>query len=187
MAAIVRARFYPNAAIVLALFIVAAFLRTYYLRFPSGLPPLSILMQLHGLLFTAWVMLFVAQARLIAAHCVELHMKLGILVGAGIALRKRASLHKRLILLGMIAVLGPAIARVVGLLDQRKHVLAIQMVVTAVFVAWCLIADWRKHRIVHPVYAIGGLALVASWPLRMWLTGSDVWAPIGKWLVSLVN
>jgi hypothetical protein len=224
-----RSRFYGHVALALAFLIVAAFLRTYYLRFLSGLPPLSILMHVHGLLFTAWVVLFVAQTRLIAAHRVDLHMKLGILgallaavvfavgvatalqaaavpglrpsgrtgaqfliiplmsitlfgvlVSAGIALRKRTSLHKRLMLLGMIAVLGPATARIVSLLDQRKHVTYFQVGAIAVFIAWCLIADWRKHRVVHPVYVIGGLGLLLSWPLRMWLTGSDVWAPIGQ-------
>jgi hypothetical protein len=228
-----KSRFYGHAALALALFIVAAFLRTYYLRFLSGLPPLSMLMQAHGLLFTAWVLLFLVQTRLIAAHRVDLHMKLGIvgallaavifvvgvatalqaaavpglrpsgltgaqfviipltsitlfgiLVGAGIALRKRASVHKRLMLLGMIAVLGPATARIVSLLDQRKHVTYFQVGAIAVFIAWCLIADWRKHRIVHPMYVMGGLGLLLSWPLRIWLTTSDVWAPIGRWLVQ---
>jgi hypothetical protein len=40
-------------------------------------------------------------------------------------------------------------------------------IVPALFVAWCLAYDWRKQRIVHPVYAIGGAALIASWPLRV--------------------
>lgn len=233
MAAVVRSRFYPHVALALAIFVFAAFLRTYYLRFLSDLPPLSLLMHVHGLVFTAWVLLFFAQTRLIAVHRVDLHMKLGIagavlaalvfavgvatalhagalpgfrpsgrtgaqfviipltsialfggLVGAGIVLRRRASLHKRLMLLGMIAVLGPAIARVVVLIGQRRHVTYFQIGVTAAFIAWCLIADWRKHRVVHPVFAIGGLGLLLSWALRLWLTGSDVWAPIGKWLVN---
>ena len=236
MAAIVRSRFYAHAALALALFILAAFLRTFYLRFLSDLPPLSVLMQWHGLLFTAWVLLFVAQARLIAAQRVDLHMKFGIagavlaavvfavgvvtalqtgalpglrpsgrtgaqfviipltsivlfgaLVGAGIALRRRAQLHKRLMLLGMIAVLGPAIARFVSLLDQRKHVIYFQVGVTALFVAWCLIADWRKNRILHPVFVIGGLGLILSWPLRMALVASPTWQPIGEWLVSFAK
>jgi hypothetical protein len=234
MVAIVRTRFYSHVAVALAAFVIAAFLRTYYLRFLSGLPPLSLLMHVHGLLFTAWVLLFVAQTRLVVAQRVDLHKKLGIagaalavavfavgvvtaleagtlpglrpsgrtgaqfvaipltsitlfgvLVGAGVALRRRASLHKRLMLLGMIAVLGPAVARFVGLIEQRQHGPLFQMGVIAVFIAWCLIADWRKHRVVHPVFAIGGLGLLLSWPLRIWLAGSDAWAPIGRWLVSL--
>jgi hypothetical protein len=79
MAAIVRSRFYSHVALALALLIFAAFARTYYLRFLSGLPPLSALMHVHGLVFTAWVLRFFAQTRLIAAHRVDLYMKLGIL------------------------------------------------------------------------------------------------------------
>lgn len=236
MVAIVRSRFYPHVASALAVLVFGAFLRTYYFRFLSDLPPLSALMQVHGLLFTAWVLLFTTQARLISAHRVDLHMKLGIagavlaaavfavgvatalhagavpglrpsgrtgaqfsiipltsitlfglLVGAGIALRRRASLHKRLMLLGMIAVLGPAVARLIGLLDLRRQSTWLQMGVVAVFVSWCLISDWRKHRIVHPVFAYGGLGLLLSWPLRIWLAGSEFWAPIGTWLVGLVR
>lgn len=236
MAAIVRSRFYPHAALALAFFILAAFLRTYYLRFLSGLPPLSVLMHVHGLVFTAWMLLFVAQTRLIAAHRVDLHMRLGIagallaavivavgvataleagavpglrpsgrtgaqfvmipltsitlfglLVGAGIALRRRAALHKRLMLLGMIAVLGPAVARVVALTGLRKQGTYIQMGVVAVFMAWCLIADWRKNRVLHPVFVIGGLGLILSWPLRMAVVASPTWKPIGEWLVSFAK
>jgi hypothetical protein len=52
MVAIVRSRFYSHVALALAALIVVAFARTYYLRFMSDLPPLSRLMQVHGLLFT---------------------------------------------------------------------------------------------------------------------------------------
>jgi hypothetical protein len=235
MTAVVRNRIYPNAALALALFIVAGFLRTYYVRFLSELPPLSVLMHVHGLLFTAWLLLFVVQSRLVAAHRVDLHMKLGIagsvlaagvfaigiatalnvgalpglrpsgrtgaqfviiplvsitlfggLVTAGIALRKRPALHKRLMLSGMVAILGPAVSRLVALIGQRQLGTYLQVAVIALFVGCFMIADWRKHRIVHPVFAIGGLALMLSWPLRMWLSGSDAWEPVGKWLVSLM-
>ena len=73
-----RMRFYPLIAIVLVAFIIIGFSRTYYLRFLSDLPPMRAVMQLHGLVFTAWLALFVAQTQLIAAHRVDLHRKLGI-------------------------------------------------------------------------------------------------------------
>jgi hypothetical protein len=85
----------------------------------------------------------------------------------------------------MIAVLGPAMARVASLIGQRKQGTYFQMGVVAVFIAWCLIADWRKHRVVHPVFVIGGLGLLLSWPSRMALVNSEAWKPIGRWLVSL--
>lgn len=234
MAAIVRSRFYSHAALALAVFMIGAFLRTYYLRFLSDLPPLTLLMHVHGLLFTAWVLLFFAQTRLIAAHRVDLHMKLGLVgvalaaavfvvgvltalaagaapglrpsgrtgaqfviipltsitlfatfVGSGIALRKHPALHKPLMLLGMIAVLGPAVARLISLIGQREWVSFFQIGVLAAFIAWFLIADWRKHRVVHPVFLIGGLGLLLSWPLRLAVGHSQWWQPVGRWLVGL--
>ena len=41
-------------------------------------PPLTLMAHLHGLLATMWLMLHYTQARLIAAHRVELHKRLGI-------------------------------------------------------------------------------------------------------------
>ena len=55
MAAVVRSRFYPHIALVLALIIVTGFARTFYLRAWFDLPPLKLLVMLHGVLFTAWV------------------------------------------------------------------------------------------------------------------------------------
>jgi len=229
-----RLRFYPLIAIVLVAFIVIGFSRTYYLRFLFDLPPMKAVLQLHGLVFTAWLAVFVAQTQLIAAHRVDLHMKFGIvaaflslavvatslaamfvaaatprvsqlgltspqasivplvatiqfavLVTAGVALRHRASLHKRLMLLAMISVLSPATARLTGLLALREYLLLVQMGVIAVFVTACLLYDWRKNRRVHPVFAIGGVVLVLLWPLRYAVARSEVWQPIGQWIAEV--
>src|SRR5688572_8292963 len=228
-----RSRFYPLIAIVLAAFIIIGFSRTYYLRFLSDLPPMRMVMQLHGLVFTAWLALFVAQTQLIAAHRVDLHRKLGmvgvfltllvvassvvamlvsaatprmsqlgltspqssivpfvaitqfvVLVTAGVAFRRRASLHKRFMLLAMIGVLGPPTARLIGLFAASQYFLVIQMGVVAVFVVCCLMYDWRKNRVVHPVFAIGGIVLVLLWPLRYAIARSDAWQPIGQWFAE---
>jgi Na+-transporting NADH:ubiquinone oxidoreductase subunit NqrD len=79
MAFVVCNRFYAQIAVVPTLFIVVGFLRTYYLRFLSDLPPLVKLVQLHGIVFTGWLVLFVVQTQLIAAHRVDLHRRLSIL------------------------------------------------------------------------------------------------------------
>jgi len=228
-----RMRFYPLIAIALVAFIIIGFSRTYYLRFLSDLPPMQAVLQLHGLVFTAWLALFIAQTQLVAAHRVDLHMKLGIvgvflavvvvafgvlavfvaaatprvhltgltspqasiigftsivlfsiLVATGVALRRRAPLHKRFMLLAMISVLSPAAARIIGLLALGKYALLIQMIVIAVLVTVCLVYDWRKNRVVHPVFAIGGVVLVLSWPLRLAVARSEMWQPIGQWFAE---
>ncbi len=234
MVAVVRNRFYPQIALVLALFIIIGFSRTYYLRFLSDLPPMAALLHLHGLVFTAWLVLFVVQTRLIAAHRFDLHRKLGmaglglavlvvalgvattfytaavprirpsglspsqftivglvgigqfaVLIALGVAFRRRAQLHKRFMVLAMIGVLGPAVGRLIGIFEAGKYAVVIQMTVIVVFVTWCLVFDWRRHRIVHPVYAIGGFLLVVSWPLRRMVAASDAWQPIGEWIAKV--
>ena len=57
-----------------------------------------------------------------------------------------------------------------------------QPLVAAVFITWCLLHDWRKYHRVHPVFAVGGLAIVASWPLRTLIAHSEWWQPIGEWI-----
>jgi hypothetical protein len=88
-------------------------------------------------------------------------------------------------LLAMISVLSPAAARLVKLLALGKYVLPIQIGVIAVFVTCCLVYDWRKNRLVHPVFAIGGVALVLLWPLRFAVGRSEMWQPIGQWFAQV--
>jgi hypothetical protein len=223
----VRSRFYSHFAIVIAVFLIAAFARTYYLRFLSGLPPLSQMLHLHGIVSTAWIVLFVAQTRLVAARRVDLHMKVGIaglllaiaaivvgvmttaltaavphirpsgltssqftaipltslvlfgaFIGLALALRRRSDFHKRLMLLGMISVLGPGVGRLVQLLGIAPFGFYVQTGVILLLVAWCLAHDWRQHRLVHPVFAYGGALLMVSWPLRYALARSEMWMPV---------
>ena len=60
--------FYGSMAVILALVVFAGFGPTYYFRFGSGGPqatvsgaPFTLLVHLHGALFTTWVLLFVVQ------------------------------------------------------------------------------------------------------------------------------
>ena len=232
MAAVVRSRFYPHTALVLGAVILVGFARTFYLRAWFDLPPLKLLVALHGVLFTAWLGLFIVQTRLIAAQNYRLHQKLGIAgallaalvvadgittaligapdprirpmgltglqflifplmgitffavcVAAAIALRKRAAFHKRLMLLAMFAVLGPPVARLMRLVGIDAFLL-VQTLVVLGFVAWALLYDWFRNRIVHPIFAIGGSLLVVSWPLRAVIARTDTWLAISGWLTS---
>jgi hypothetical protein len=234
MSAIVRPAFYRHMAIALSLFIIIGFSRTYYLRFLTDLPPLDTLVHWHSLVFSAWLLVFIAQTRLVAAQRVDLHMKLGIaalvlavavigisfattavkatiprihpsgltppqftIVGImslvlfagflalGVANRWRAAYHKRFMILAMIAVMSPAASRIVMQLGLREHWTYLVPIFPALFVAACLSYDWSKQRIVHPVYAIGGAALIASWPLRLMIGRSDWYQPVGEWIAKV--
>jgi hypothetical protein len=234
MVAVVRSRFYPWIAIALSLVVIAGFSRTYYLRFLSDLPPMTVLVHLHGLVFTAWLALFIAQTRLIAARRVDLHRKLGIaglvlaviiivngvwtvvaqagiprirvtglnnaqhtlvslaslvmfagFIALGLIYRRRSALHKRFMVLAMIASLSPATARLTMTLGLIEHVHTLVPAIAAAFVITGLVHDWRRHRIVHPAYVIGGAVIVASWPWRYAAARQDWYQPIGEWIARL--
>jgi hypothetical protein len=234
MSAVVRPAFYRLMAIALSLFVFVGFSRTYYLRFLTDLPPVQTLVHWHSLVFSAWLLVFIAQTRLVAARRVDLHMKLGIaavalavvvvaisfattavkatipfihssgltapqftIVGImslvlfagflalGIAFRRRAAYHKRFMVLAMIGVLTPAASRIVMQLGLREHWTYLVPIVPAVFVVCCLAYDWHKQRLVHPVYAIGGAALIASWPLRIVIGRSEWYQPVGEWIARI--
>ena len=77
-------RLYLGIAILFPLIVLAGFGRTYYLKFAFDSPPLpGTLVHLHGVLMTAWVVLFLTQVYLISAKRIKVHMSLGLL---GIAL-----------------------------------------------------------------------------------------------------
>jgi hypothetical protein len=77
--------FYSGMAIVLALTVIIGFAPTYYLRLLGEAPmttligrPMSPTVHMHAVLFTGWLLLFVVQTALVAAHRVRLHQRLGI-------------------------------------------------------------------------------------------------------------
>jgi len=93
-------RLFAAAAIVFPLLVLFGFGRTYYLKPFFTVPPLpSMLVHVHGLLMTAWVVLFITQVRLISSRRVRLHRRLGygsvglavFIVASGIPTALRAS------------------------------------------------------------------------------------------------
>jgi hypothetical protein len=234
MAAVVRNKVYLFFAFALLAVVLGGFARTYYLRYWFDVPPITMLLHAHSLVFTAWFALFVVQTRLIAAQNYRLHMRVGVagvvlaalvvllgiataiisanaprirpmglsspqfafvplfgivmfgaLVAAAIAWRRKPQVHKRLMMLAMIVVLGPPVARLAMAANVGQYFLAVQTAVAALFVVICLVVDRVKNGVVHPIYAIGGTLLVLSWPARFWVAQTQEWAAIGRWLAQL--
>lgn len=72
-------RLYIGAAVFIPLIVLAGFARTYYLKGLFATPPLpSLLVHLHGIVMTSWVVLFVVQVSLVATRRTKLHQRLGI-------------------------------------------------------------------------------------------------------------
>ena len=83
--AIIRRRrerwFYVCMSIAVVITVFAGFAPTYYLRPRFTAAPLMPLLHLHGLVFSSWIVLFVVQTTLVAAHRTDIHRRLGILGG----------------------------------------------------------------------------------------------------------
>jgi len=90
--------FFSILAVLSAGTIVAGFSQSYYLKVASGGRSFPLFVHLHAVVFTAWLILFVAQTTLAARGRVDIHRKLGMVGGALAAL---------MLLVGLVtAVLG---------------------------------------------------------------------------------
>jgi len=76
--------FFTTAAVLMMLMVVVGFAPSYFLRGAVFAKLPSVLVHLHGAVFSAWIFLFVIQSSLVSAGNVRLHRKLGVL-GAVIA------------------------------------------------------------------------------------------------------
>ncbi len=73
--------FYLGMSIAIVITVFAGFAPTYYLRPRFTSTPLMPLLHLHGIVFTAWIALFLIQTTLVAAHRTHIHRRLGIAGG----------------------------------------------------------------------------------------------------------
>jgi hypothetical protein len=227
-----NSKWFPTAIGLAAIWIViVGFARTYYFKAFFGTSPLTLRLHLHGFILSAWLLLFLAQAWLIAAHRRALHMRLGIagavlgalavvatyavafesaanevaqnapvafsrlysslqlatlfglFVAAGILFRSRPEIHRTLMVLAMLALIGPGAHRAVTLLvghgSPHSHVLVI-----GVLLMICLAYDWRTRGTPHPVLLWGGTSLVVLQLTRRLVGGSEAWQEAARWLMK---
>jgi len=105
------------------------------------------------------------------------------LIGAALALRRDAQAHKRLMLVGSIAILTAAIARwPFGVFEGGPLVFfGLTDLYLVPLVAWDLVTRRR----LHPATLWGGLALVVSQVLRLAVSGTHGWLVFAQWLTGL--
>ncbi len=76
--------FYSGMTIAMAVTVFAGFAPSFFLKvLTPGAPPLSLLVHAHGAVFSAWMLLCVAQTLLVAQRRTDIHRQLGM---AGVAL-----------------------------------------------------------------------------------------------------
>jgi hypothetical protein len=102
------------------------------------------------------------------------------LVGTALYLRRRSQTHKRLMLLGTIALLTPALARMpfIGAGGPLAFFGA-----TDLFVLACVMYDRLAHGRVHPAFLWGGLFFILSQPLRLAIGGTGAWRAFAEWVI----
>lgn len=105
-------RFYLSTSGVFFALVIWTFARTYYLKVWFATPVLPVLLHVHGVVMTGWVVLLAVQSGLVATHHVTWHRRLGVFGAAWAAL---------VVLLGSIATLHAA-AREVHAQSERAPI-----------------------------------------------------------------
>jgi uncharacterized membrane protein YozB (DUF420 family) len=229
-ARVVRPPFYLFMSLAMAAVIIAGFSRTVPddIRANPGLP---LLLHIHGVIFTLWVILFVAQPAIVFCGSLKMHRRIGWLgatlacamvimglaatyyairygfmpsffppriflvmntigiavfaglVAGGVALRKKAEWHKRLMICATVSILGPGLGR---LLPMESFGSAAPMVMFGAILLFGLagpVYDLYIRRRVHPAYIWGVSAIVLS----MLLTGPLAFTPMAKAAVVFIR
>jgi hypothetical protein len=91
----------------------------------------------------------------------------GILVGAALAWRNRPDIHKRLMTLAALSLLGPPLARLVG--DENA------VLVSNAIVLLPIVIDTVWHRRLHPAFGWGGALVVLSTRATLFLVTNPAW------------
>jgi uncharacterized membrane protein YozB (DUF420 family) len=101
--------------------------------------------------------------------------------GLAIYYRGRPDIHKRLMLLGSLNMLSPAIARIPVLHSGGP---AVFIGLTVLLILACVAVDTIRNRRLHPAFGWGAGLLILSFPLRMFLGNTEAWQRFAAWLVA---
>jgi uncharacterized membrane protein len=108
-----------------------------------------------------------------------------ILVGSAIHYRRQSGIHKRLMLLATVSILGAALVRFP--MNFSESGAAIFMLGgTDVLVLGSVAFDTVKHRRLHPAFAIGSLCVLVFQLSAALIAPSDAWATALAWLTKTI-
>jgi hypothetical protein len=224
--------FFTSLSIAFFVIALAGFAPTYYLKsvFDTPTPPLSPLLHVHGVVFTSWLVLLIAQTSLIANGQRRLHMQLGIagsvlalamlviglmtaieaarlpvpgplglprlvfltvpffsiltfaiLVAFAIRYRRQADVHKRLIMLATIDILGAPLARLPGVMDIGPlGVIGLPIVLILVIAVY----DYLSRGRIHPVTLFVGTLVALCGAVRIPIGMTESWLAFARWLTA---
>ncbi|HET9818005.1 MAG TPA: hypothetical protein VFP92_02435 [Rhodanobacteraceae bacterium] len=106
------------------------------------------------------------------------------LAGTGLAMRKRREAHRRLMLLAMLCLLPPAVARIPQALDVfRAGSLFLAIGVMAAIIVACAVRDTRLNHHLHPAFVFGGTAAILALPLALVVSHTPWWQRFAELLM----
>jgi hypothetical protein len=153
--------FFLGVAIAIAILVLAAFARTFYLHGLFGVPAPTTFMSFHGALMSGWILLFLLQSWLVSVQRLRWHRRLGVFA-AGYA--------------ALVVVVGCTATLIVAAREVRAHspfvssqldVLALELTQMLLFA--CLVGaairlrnryDWHKRLMVLATLCIVPNAIV---------------------------
>jgi hypothetical protein len=226
-------RFYLFIAFLTAAIVFAGFARTFFLNGFFAKMHLPSLFILHGIVFSSWLVILVAQSALVTARQIRIHQKLGYasiavvvamftlgwimsvqaaqrgftppggppplaflafqifglvlftaIVASGYFLRSRPETHKRLMIVGTVTILTPALARVFLLFNTNLIIfkaLGAQLAILLI----CMAYDFFTRKRVHSAYIWGTLAFIAFVPLAIFVGGTRAWLSLAHWVTGV--
>ncbi len=209
--------------------VVVGFWPTYYGPLLSGTFELKPIVEIHAVVFSGWIVLFVAQTLLVYTGRLKWHRKVGwfaagyaaLMVGvvitalamrfsdhmaagdireahrsliissvdlllfggfltAAIAYRKKPQIHKRLIIVATVVLMGPAVGRMTFL----SAVPLILFVLYSSPILFGMAFDFAIRPRVHAVYIIGLILHLVSL-VRLPLQDSEALFSFSKWVYGL--
>lgn len=109
----------------------------------------------------------------------------GILIGSAFYFRRRADIHKRLMLLATIGILPAAVARLPFDFILRGGPLAF-FGLTDLLIIPCLAYDVISRGRPHRATVLAASLIVLSQPLRLMVGGTNAWLVFAAWLTQWV-
>jgi hypothetical protein len=147
--------FYTALPIAMAFAIAVGFAPTYYLKAAFGTPALRPLYHLHGLFFSCWMLLLIAQPTLIAMRRTDVHRRLGA-AGAVLALAMTVMAFAVTVDLGRRGVGPPGVSPLAFLIVPFSTIVVFPVLIGAAL-------RWRQTPETHKrLMLIGTLELVPA-------------------------
>jgi FtsH-binding integral membrane protein len=107
-----------------------------------------------------------------------------ILAGFGLARRRDAGTHKRLMFLATTSLVMTPLARLARMAGSPLIPPVNGMIMSDLLVGGLFLFDWRTRGRIHPATLWAGGALLLSQPIRLWLNGTTAWQSVAAALIG---